>query len=83
MGDFVEYTLNQARKKGFGHITIAAFMGKLSKIAAGSTYTHARSFTLDMAFGIPGKGITPVRKPVTENLPLHYYTGRTRNTAQA
>ena len=58
MGDYVAYTLNQARKKGFRHITIAAFMGKLSKIAAGSTYTHARSFTLDMAFLVSlGKGL--------------------------
>ena len=58
MGDYVGYTLNQACKKGFRHITIAAFMGKMSKIAAGSTYTHARSFTLDMAFLVSlGKGL--------------------------
>jgi cobalt-precorrin-5B (C1)-methyltransferase len=59
MGDYVGYTLNQACKKGFRHITIAAFMGKMSKIAAGSTYTHARSFTLDMAFLVSlGKGLS-------------------------
>ena len=49
MGDYVGYALTQNLKKGFRRTTIAAFMGKLSKIAAGSTYTHARSFPLDIA----------------------------------
>jgi len=50
MGDYVGFSLNQALQKNFHHITIAAFMGKLSKIAAGCTYTHARSFPLDVKF---------------------------------
>ena len=58
MGDYVGYALNQAFKKGFRHITVAAFMGKLSKIAAGSTYTHARSFPLDIELLVSlGKGL--------------------------
>jgi cobalt-precorrin-5B (C1)-methyltransferase len=58
IGDYVGYALNQAFKKSFRHTTIAAFMGKLSKIAAGSTYTHARSFPLDTALLVSlGKGL--------------------------
>ena len=58
MGDLVSYALNQSLKKGFNNITIAAFMGKLSKIAAGSTYTHARSFPIDIALLVSlGKGL--------------------------
>jgi cobalt-precorrin-5B (C1)-methyltransferase len=58
MGDYVGYALNQALKKGFSTITVAAFMGKLSKIAAGSTYTHARSFPLDIELLVSlGKGL--------------------------
>jgi cobalt-precorrin-5B (C1)-methyltransferase len=58
MGDYVGYSLNQTFKKGFRHTTIAAFMGKLSKIAAGSTYTHARSFPLDIELLVSlGKGL--------------------------
>ena len=58
MGDYVGYALNQTLKKGFSTITVAAFMGKLSKIAAGSTYTHAGSFPLDIALLVSlGKGL--------------------------
>ncbi len=48
MADYVGFSLDQAQKNGFKHITVAAFMGKLSKIAAGCSYTHARSFPLDV-----------------------------------
>ena len=48
MGDYVGFSLAQALKNGFRQITVSAFMGKLSKIAAGCSYTHARSFPLDV-----------------------------------
>jgi cobalt-precorrin-5B (C1)-methyltransferase len=48
MADFVGFSLDQAQKNGFKHITVSAFMGKLSKMAAGCTYTHARSFPMDL-----------------------------------
>jgi len=48
MADYVGFALDQAQKNGFTHITVSAFMGKLSKIAAGCTYTHARSFPMDV-----------------------------------
>jgi len=48
MADFVGFSLDQAQKNGFQHITVSAFMGKLSKMAAGCTYTHARSFPMDL-----------------------------------
>jgi cobalt-precorrin-5B (C1)-methyltransferase len=50
MGDYVGFALNQALKNKFHHITVSAFMGKLSKVAAGCTYTHARSSPLDVKF---------------------------------
>ena len=50
MGDYVSFALAQALEHGFRRITIAAFMGKLTKIAAGSAYTHAGSFPLEVSF---------------------------------
>jgi cobalt-precorrin-5B (C1)-methyltransferase len=50
MGDYVSFALVQALEHGFRRITIAAFMGKLTKIAAGSAYTHAGSFPLEVSF---------------------------------
>ena len=52
MGDYVGFSFKQALKSGFHHLTVSAFMGKLSKIAAGCSYTHARSFPLDVGFFI-------------------------------
>jgi len=48
MGDYVGFALKKALQKKFRYITISAFMGKLSKIAAGYSYTHARCFPLDV-----------------------------------
>lgn len=50
MGDYVGFALTQALTHGFRRITVAAFMGKLTKIAAGSAYTHAGSFPLEVSF---------------------------------
>lgn len=50
MGDYVSFALAQALEHCFRRITIAAFMGKLTKIAAGASYTHAGSFPLEVSF---------------------------------
>lgn len=50
MGDYVGFTLTQALNRGFRRITVAAFMGKLTKIAAGASNTHAGNFPLEMSF---------------------------------
>jgi len=72
MGDYVGFALNQALKNKFHRFTVTAFMGKLSKIAAGCSYTHARSFTLDVEFFLSlGKeaGVKPkVLKEISQSL---------------
>ncbi len=50
MGDYVGFALEQALSHGFKRITMAAFMGKLTKIAAGASQTHARNVQLEMSF---------------------------------
>jgi cobalt-precorrin-5B (C1)-methyltransferase len=50
MGDYVGFALAQALGHGFRRITVAAFMGKLTKIAAGAAYTHAGSVPLEVSF---------------------------------
>jgi cobalt-precorrin-5B (C1)-methyltransferase len=50
MGDYVGFSLEQALNRGFRCITVAAFLGKLTKIAAGATHTHAGNFPLEMSF---------------------------------
>ena len=72
MGDYVEFSLNQAIQKKIRRITVSTFMGKLSKIAAGCSYTHARSFPLDVEFLVLlGKeaGIRPkVLKEISQSI---------------
>ena len=73
MGDYVKFSLNQAIQKKIRRITVSAFMGKLSKIAAGCSYTHARSFPLDVEFlvslgkeaGIRPKGLKEISQSIT------------------
>ena len=50
MGDYVGFSLKQALNRGFRRITVAAFMGKLAKIAAGASNTHAGNVPLEMSF---------------------------------
>ena len=50
MGDYAGFSLKQALSRGFRRITVAAFMGKLAKIAAGASNTHAGNFPLEMSF---------------------------------
>jgi cobalt-precorrin-5B (C1)-methyltransferase len=72
MGDYVGFSLNQALKNGFRQITVSAFMGKLSKIAAGCSYTHARTFPLDIElFILLGKKLgvkTKVLKEISNSI---------------
>lgn len=72
MGDYVEFSLHQAIQKKIRRITVSAFMGKLSKIAAGCSYTHARSFPLDVEFLVSlgkGAGIRPkVLKEISQSI---------------
>jgi len=62
MGDYAGFALNKALQNKFRYITISVFMGKLSKIAAGCDYTHARCFPLDVKF-IVSLGKTAGVKP--------------------
>ena len=43
MGDFVGFALDACRKRGFRRVTVAAMIGKMTKIAAGYMQTHADS----------------------------------------
>jgi cobalt-precorrin-5B (C1)-methyltransferase len=48
MGDWVGFTLAYCRKKQLGKVDIAGMIGKLSKIADGEFYTHARQSTVNL-----------------------------------
>lgn len=48
MGDFVGAALTRAAKREHRRVTIAAMMGKLSKMAAGTQMTHAKGSKVDM-----------------------------------
>ena len=68
MGDWVGFALAQAVRIGFRSITVAGFMGKLSKIAAGCTYTHARHFPMDVKFLVSLGKRAGVRPKVLEEI---------------
>lgn len=48
MGDWVGFTLAYCRKKQLAKVDIAGMIGKLSKIADGEFYTHARQSTVNL-----------------------------------
>ncbi|GAB4486339.1 MAG: cobalt-precorrin-5B (C(1))-methyltransferase [Thermodesulfovibrionales bacterium] len=48
MGDYVEYSLEEARKHGFSRIHISAHWAKLLKISMGMPQTHVRHGAIDM-----------------------------------
>jgi len=48
MGDWVGFTLTYCRKKGLRKVNVAGMIGKLSKIAAGEFYTHARQSAVNL-----------------------------------
>jgi cobalt-precorrin-5B (C1)-methyltransferase len=48
MGDWVGFTLTYCRKKALAKVDIAGMIGKLSKIADGEFYTHARQSAVNL-----------------------------------
>lgn len=48
MGDWVGFTLGYCRKKRLAKVDIAGMIGKLSKIAEGEFYTHARQSKVNL-----------------------------------
>lgn len=48
IGDFFRMSLEQASKKGFASITLAAFFGKSLKMAQGVPHTHAAKYSLTL-----------------------------------
>lgn len=48
MGDWVGFTLAYCRKKQLAKVNIAGMIGKLSKIADGEFYTHARQSAVNL-----------------------------------
>ncbi len=49
MGDWVGFTLLYCRKKKLAKVDIAGMIGKLSKVADGEFYTHARQSAVNLA----------------------------------
>jgi cobalt-precorrin-5B (C1)-methyltransferase len=47
VADFFSFSLHEASKRGFRHILLSCFFGKLVKMAQGYPYTHARDSTID------------------------------------
>ncbi len=50
VGDYFEFSIKEAVKRGFRHIIYGCFFGKLIKMAQGIPYTHARSAGIDFGF---------------------------------
>ncbi len=48
MGDWVGFTLTYCRKKQLKKVNIAGMIGKLSKVAEGEFYTHARKSAVNL-----------------------------------
>ena len=48
MGDWVGFTLTYCRKKQLAKVDIAGMIGKLSKVADGEFYTHARQSAVNL-----------------------------------
>lgn len=73
MGDYVGFTLKQSASKGISKITIVAMIGKLTKIAAGVSQTHASRSRVDADFlaavalecGLPSERVEQVRESNT------------------
>jgi cobalt-precorrin-5B (C1)-methyltransferase len=50
MGDFAGYSVKQCANKKIEKVTIAGFIGKLTKMAMGIKQTHVAGSHVDMAF---------------------------------
>jgi cobalt-precorrin-5B (C1)-methyltransferase len=48
MGDWVGFTLSYCRKKQLAKVDVAGMIGKLSKVADGEFYTHARQSVVNL-----------------------------------
>ncbi|MGH2668016.1 MAG: cobalt-precorrin-5B (C(1))-methyltransferase, partial [bacterium] len=48
MGDWVGFTLGYCRKKKLAKVDVAGMIGKLSKVADGELYTHARQSAVNL-----------------------------------
>jgi cobalt-precorrin-5B (C1)-methyltransferase len=48
MGDWVGFTLTYCRKKQLAKVDVAGMIGKLSKVAEGEFYTHARQSAVNL-----------------------------------
>jgi cobalt-precorrin-5B (C1)-methyltransferase len=70
MGDWVGFTLAYCRKRGLAKVDVAGMIGKLSKIADGEFYTHARQSAVNLdglaaiaeSVGAPPKVIDKIRR---------------------
>ncbi len=56
MGDYLGFALQACRERGFRAVTLAAMIGKMAKIAAGHTHTHADVSSLDLRVVINAAG---------------------------
>jgi cobalt-precorrin-5B (C1)-methyltransferase len=69
MGDWVGFTLAYCRKRGIAKVDVAGMIGKLSKIADGEFYTHARQSAVNLdglatiaeAMGAPSDVVEKIR----------------------
>jgi cobalt-precorrin-5B (C1)-methyltransferase len=50
VGDFIGFTVRFASQKKIQRIILAGFIGKISKIARGEEYTHAKKSSVDIDF---------------------------------
>jgi cobalt-precorrin-5B (C1)-methyltransferase len=50
VGDFIGFTVRFASQKKIQRIILAGFIGKISKIARGEEYTHAKKSSVDIEF---------------------------------
>lgn len=50
MGDFVGFSLKEAKRQGFDRVILVGMMGKFSKVAQGVMMVHARSAPVDFSF---------------------------------
>ncbi len=74
-GDFIGYSLKECARKGIARVTVWGMIGKMSKLAAGHTYTNVSDSTVDMAFlrrlaascGVPDRVIERLEGAVTAN----------------
>jgi cobalt-precorrin-5B (C1)-methyltransferase len=73
MGDWVGFTLTYLAKKGVGKVNVAGMIGKLSKVAEGEFYTHARKSAVNLeslaavaaSCGADGETVEAIRRANT------------------